>query len=337
MALYLLGDLHFTNSHEWDDICFTKFIEYFSNLEVEADSSLLLLGDISDKKINDSKTIDLISWFFAVVLKKFKMIYVLGGNHDMHKDIFKKVHYTTQFVKYFNPEKIHLIYNEEILDIDGLKVLALPHKETNLGIEEYYNSELDNKYYSTQVDLLVGHLNIYDEKMPMAEGLDIHKFNYKTAYFGHVHSRVGSYAQNYTGSIMPFKKTENDTLLPRCIAKITKDSVEEIPLPIFKLFKTLDISKELPSSKKSDNPTIIYDLINCNDETAESLKKDYFIRSEKDILDVAEEIEIDQEAVIFDQIFENFYDAYTQMCRDLDLHPKRSVNSIIKQLLEEED
>ena len=171
----------------------------------------------------------------------------------------------------------------------------------------------------------------------MAEGLDIHKFNYKTAYFGHVHSRVGSYAQNYTGSIMPFKKTENDTLLPRCIAKITKDSVEEIPLPIFKLFKTLDISKELPSSKKSDNPTIIYDLINCNDETAESLKKDYFIRSEKDILDVAEEIEIDQEAVIFDQIFENFYDAYTQMCRDLDLHPKRSVNSIIKQLLEEED
>ena len=63
MALYLLGDLHFTNSHEWDDICFTKFIEYFSNLEVEADSSLLLLGDISDKKINDSKTIDLISWF----------------------------------------------------------------------------------------------------------------------------------------------------------------------------------------------------------------------------------------------------------------------------------
>ena len=58
MALYLLGDLHFTNSHEWDDICFTKFIEYFSSLEVEADSSLLLLGDISDKKINDSKTID---------------------------------------------------------------------------------------------------------------------------------------------------------------------------------------------------------------------------------------------------------------------------------------
>ena len=173
MALYLLGDLHFTNSHEWNDICFTKFIEYFSNLEVEADSSLLLLGDISDKKINDSKTIDLISWFFAVVLKKFKMTYVLGGNHDMHKDIFKKVHYTTQFVKYFNPEKIHLIYNEEILDIDGLKVLALPHKETNLGIEEYYNSELDNKYYSTQVDLLVGHLNIYDEKMPMAEGLDL--------------------------------------------------------------------------------------------------------------------------------------------------------------------
>ena len=337
MALYLLGDLHFTNSHEWDDICFTRFIEYFSNLEVEADSSLLLLGDISDKKINDSKTIDLISWFFAVVLKKFKMIYVLGGNHDMHKDIFKKVHYTTQFVKYFNPEKIHLIYSEEILDINGLKVLALPHKETNLGIEEYYNSELDNKYYSTQVDLLVGHLNIYDEKMPMAEGLDIHKFNYKTAYFGHVHSRVGSYAQNYTGSIMPFKKTENDTLLPRCIAKIAKDSVEEIPLPVFKLFKTLDISKELPSNKKSDNPTIIYDLINCNDETAESLKKDYFIRSEKDILDVSEEIEIDQEAVIFDQIFENFYDAYTQMCRDLDLHPKRSVNSIIKQLLEEED
>ena len=170
----------------------------------------------------------------------------------------------------------------------------------------------------------------------MAEGLDIHKFNYKTAYFGHVHSRVGSYAQNYTGSIMPFKKTENDTLLPRCIAKITKDSVEEIPLPIFKLFKTLDISKELPSSKKSDNPTIIYDLINCNDETAESLKKDYFIRSEKDVLDMSEEVEIDQEAVIFDQIFENFYDAYVQMCRDLELHPKRSVNSIIKQLLEED-
>ena len=337
MALYLIGDLHFTNSHEWDDICFTRFIEYFSNIEVEADSSLFLLGDISDKKINDSKTIDLISWFFAVALKKFKMIYVLGGNHDMHKDSFKKVHYTTQFVKYFNPEKIHLIYNEEILDIDGLKVLALPHKETNLGIEEYYNSELDNKYYSTQVDLLVGHLNIYDEKMPMAEGLDIHKFNYKTAYFGHVHSRVGSYAQNYTGSIMPFKKTENDTFLPRCIAKIAKDSVEEIPLPVFKLFKTLDISKELPSNKKSDNPTIIYDFINCNDETAESLKKDYFIRSEKDILDVSEEVEIDQEAVIFDQIFENFYDAYVQMCRDLELHPKRSVNSIIKQLLEDED
>ncbi len=337
MALYLLGDLHFTNSHEWDEICFNKFIDYFSNLEVEADSSLLLLGDISDKKINDSQTITYISHFFAVALTKFKMIYVVGGNHDMHKDSFKKIHYTTQFVKYFNPEKIHLIYDEEILDIDDLKVMALPHKETTLGIEEYYNSELDNKFYSTQVDLLVGHLNIYDEKMPIAEGLDIHKFNYKTAYFGHVHSRIGSYAQNYTGSIMPFKKSENDTTLPRCIAKITKNKVEEIPLPIFKVFKTLDISKELPDHKKTDEPTTVYDFVNCNDETVESLRKDYFIRYEKDALEINEEIINEQDANIVEQMFSNFYEAYTQMCKDLDIHPKRSVNSLVKSLLLEEE
>ena len=72
MALYLLGDLHFTNSHEWDEICFNKFIDYFSNLEVEADSSLLLLGDISDKKINDSQTITYISHFLQWLLQSLR-------------------------------------------------------------------------------------------------------------------------------------------------------------------------------------------------------------------------------------------------------------------------
>ncbi len=336
MALYLLGDLHFTNSHEWDNICFTRFIDYFKNLNIEADSSLFLLGDITDKKINDSRTTDLVSCFFAIALSKFKAIYILGGNHDMHKDIFGNIYYTTQFVKNFNPEKIHLIYNETILNIDGLKVMALPHKETTLGIEEYYNSELSNDFYSTEVNLLLGHLNIYDEKMPIADGLNIKKFNYKNAYFGHVHSRVGSYAKNYTGSIMPFKKSENITELPRCIVKMDKNSIEEIELPIFKVFKTLDISKELPTSKKTDNPTVVYDFTNCNDETVESLRKDYFIRYERDSLEIAAENAEEQETAIVEQIFSSFYEAYIKMCKDLDLHPKRSVNSLVKSLLEEE-
>lgn len=337
MALYIIGDLHFTNSHEWDDICFTRFIDYFESLSVEANSSLLLLGDVTDKKLNDSKTVDLVTRFFAVALKKFTKIHIVGGNHDMYEDNFKNIYYTTQFLKYLNPEKINLIYNEQILDIDGIKVMALPHKKvTAAGIDEYYNSELNNDFYSTRVDLIVGHLSIYDEKMPIAGGLDLSKFNYKRAYFGHVHSRVGTHADKYTGSIMPFKKSENDTTLARCIVKMTKDSVEELELPIFKRFETVDISKELPKYKKDSNPTIIYDFINCNDETAESLRKDYFIRYEKDVLDLIDDSEEDSDSTIVEQIFDNFYDAYTKMCQDMDIHPRRSVNSLIKSLLLEE-
>jgi DNA repair exonuclease SbcCD nuclease subunit len=337
MALYICGDLHFTNSHEWDNICFTRFIDYFESLSIEANSSLFLLGDVTDKKLNDSQTLDFVTRFFSIALKKFKKIYVIGGNHDMYEDNFKNIHYTTQYLKYLDPEKIVLIYNEDILDIDGLKIMVLPHKKvTAAGIDEYYNSELSNDFYSTQVDLILGHLSIYDEKMPIAGGLDLDKFNYKKAYFGHVHSRVGTHADKYTGSVMPFKKSENDTTLPRCIAKITKDSIEEIEIPIFKRFETIDISKELPKYKKDSNPTIIYDFINCNDETAESLRKDYFIRYEKDVLDIVES-DTEEESTIVEQIFSNFYEAYTKMCQDLDIHPRRSVNSLIKSLLLEDD
>lgn len=335
MALYLIGDLHFTNSHEWDDICFTRFIDYFSSLQVEANSSLFLLGDITDRKINDSRTNDYIAAFFAIAVAKFAKVYVLGGNHDMHEDVFKNVYYTTQFLAHFSP-KINLIYNEQILDIDGIKVLALPHKKVLASsIDEYYNSELDNNFYSTEVDLLVGHLSIFDEKMPIAGGVEIDKFNYKRACFGHVHSRVGTHADKYAGSIMPFKKSENNTDLPRCIVKMTKDTWEEIPLPIFKLFETIDISKGLPEHKKGSNPTIIYDFINCNDETAESLRKDFFIRNEKDVLEIAKENESgESEVAIVEQIFSNYYEAFTKMCQEMDIHPKRSVNSLIKSLLD---
>ena len=83
MALYIIGDLHFTNSHEWDKVCFNRFISYFSELNVEPNSHLLILGDVTDKKINDSQTTDYVSNFFSVALEKFIQIHVIGGNHDM--------------------------------------------------------------------------------------------------------------------------------------------------------------------------------------------------------------------------------------------------------------
>ncbi|MCF0126228.1 MAG: metallophosphoesterase [Clostridia bacterium] len=342
MALHILGDMHFMNSHEWDKLCMERFLDYFEGVSVSTNDDLLLEGDITHSKFNDSITIDCVSKFISIALKKYDNIYIIGGNHDMFEDEHHNIEYTTKYLKHFAPDRIHLIYDETVLDIKGLKVLALPHKKSSaIELDEYYNHNLDKKFYETEYDLIVGHTTIFDPEIPVAGGVELDRFKTKYAYFGHVHIRFGTQAKHYTGSIMPVKKTENGGDLCRCLAIVSKDGIKEIDLPVIKKFEEVDLIDGIPTnlSKKGDSPVVIYDFKNCNNETIESLRKDYFIRYEKDVIKGIE-TEISQDdgnKTIVNKLFNNFYDAYKLMCRENNITPKRAVDAIMKRLLIEID
>lgn len=335
--LYSIGDLHFGLTRDWDAESFTHFLVWFKSLDFPPGSELLQLGDITEKGQLTGEALYMVTEFFSIALCKFDKIYVIGGNH-CHKYVNGKSEYVAEFLPLIS-DRIKVFTKEAVFYAlgDKIKIMALPYQHTAESIEEYYN-KLPDDFCSQHVDLLCGHLQIFDLNKPYIEGVDLSRFNYDYIAFGHIHSRFGDIGLNYTGSIMPFRKSEESTEHPRIIKCLDfkNDKLEEgedILIPQFRHYEVIDFNTQKPEHKKNSGDVVyIYELENCYSESlAHTMYADYYIKFGK---------RLKQEFATEDQqnlkFFENNIDALNKMLEaNQDIKLKRKSQILLRQLLAE--
>jgi DNA repair exonuclease SbcCD nuclease subunit len=340
-SLYVLGDLHFGLQNEWSYEAFNKFITWFENYNFGDynSSELLQLGDVVEKASNLGDTLELVSIFFDIACKKFKKIYVLGGNH-CHRLFKDKSQYATQFLKLIGEHhskgavsQIETIYNEKIFfTTNQFHIIALPYKRVSGKIlDDYYTNNLPKEFYTTKADLLCGHVAIKEPKT-FYGGIDITKFATKNYAFGHIHTRNGFYKKLYTGSILPFKIDEEYTELERCIKVFTKDNQtieSEILIPRFITYEKVQFEQQPVFKKESDNQVHIYTVTNCkNVQQAKSFYPDYYIRGVEKI-----SLNVTIHANEKEKIFLTPLEALDSMLKEIKMPIKRKTLGLLRSIL----
>lgn len=283
--IYFLGDCHFSASRPWDIESFTNFLDWYEKYDFgnPKDIELVQLGDLTEAKKLSGETINQLQRFIDISAKKFSNVFVVRGNHCYDKDSNETA------ISFIEKQKeitnIHIIYDEKIFTTPlGFKLKCLPHKEPVQPLTDYYNSYLPESFYTEDADILCGHVALY-EKDSFFGGIDKTKFKAKYRAFGHIHNRLGECAEDYTGSIMPFKVKEDECDLPRVIKvySLGTEVKEEKPieLPIFREYSVFNLEPDTyPEFKKnSDKVVHVYTINGYKNSTAlAALLKDYYYR-----------------------------------------------------------
>ena len=275
--LYILGDIHFSASRPWRLEMGDSFLNWLADVEVQPDSYLILLGDLSDSAVNPGKVISQLEKLAQIVSKKFKKTFILKGNHD------EKVYQDEPHLSF---EFLGLKPNIQILDtpadqitIGDFNVLALPHYSYRTDLPAFwdYYADLPAEIKDKEYDLTIGHFAdssayVFDRQV------NISYLKTKVLALGHIHTRENLH---YTGSVYPCKISEEITTHPRAMWHLTKRdgivSRKEIPLPIFCSFKYWDYPKPLP--EKIPGTSIVWTIKNCDIESvAKAHYKDAHIR-----------------------------------------------------------
>ena len=342
-----MGDLHFSNLRDWDLESFENFLKWLDSYDFgdPEQCELLQLGDATERALNDGKPIDLLTRFAAIVSKKFRKAYILGGNHCHKLDDYGVSQYSTQYLTSLDSEKFVTIYDEKVFTTVGaMTVMALPFKYTFSSLETYYNEQLPTGYYDTEVDLICGHVGIFDEDHPYIDGLKLDKFKFKNAVFGHIHQRVGKHKKLYTGSVMPFRRSEEQTELQRCIKvydERTGQELPEIPIPIFRTYQVVDYrnaADELKFHKNSEDGIVhVYEFKNVkkDKQVVKDQYKDFYIKflMRNDVLgDEQDDSKENRKSLVFN----SHWEAFQQMVKDEGLSIKRKTFAILRDVLNRE-
>lgn len=336
--IYFLGDCHFSSSRDWDIESFNNFLDWYEkyNFGKPEDSELVQLGDLTEHKKLSGEAINLLQRFLNITTVKFSNTWVIRGNHCYDKDSNETA---ISFIeKQKEIKNIHVIYDETIFTTPfGFKLKCLPHKEPIQPLTDYYNSYLPESFYTEDADILCGHVAIY-EKNSFFDGIDKTKFKAKYRAFGHIHNRVGECAEDYTGSIMPFKVKEDICDLPRVIKVYSNNGEvkeeEPIQLPTFREYSVFNLQPDtLPEFKKNSDKVVHIYTINDykNSSSLAALLKDYYYRIGKPKKIEHSAIENNIAETTFERkTLSEYYDDYLSQC---DVKPSRAVSKRIRSLL----
>jgi len=331
--LYLLGDCHLSVSRDWDREAFNKFIDWFEqqNFGNKEECELIQLGDVVEKATNLGDTLELVAKFFTIVCKKFKTIYLIGGNHD-HRLVHEKSQYATQFLKYIGDSQIELIFKEQIFHTkNGFHIMALPYRRVEGKIlDDYYSNELPEEFYKTKVDLVCGHVAIKEVKS-FYGGINISKFHGKHRAFGHIHTRNGQFKEDYCGSIFPFKIDEDITELPRIIKCLTSKGLSNpIEIPQFIKYENMKFGEKPKFNKNSNKLVHIYTIHNCKSvQQAKSEYPNIYIRG---IEKIQNQINVKTGEKI--ELFITPLDALNNLIKETGMIIRRKTLSLLKNILE---
>jgi len=200
VAVIFVGDLHFSDDKDWKIAVGHKMIDWMKNFpENKKENTLVLSGDITDKSLNTGTVYKMLEDFIRACT--FKKIYIIKGNHDIHyKNGVQS--YTGDHLR-TNPKIVILDKPGEVLEIEGFKVLSLPHYTFLEGYPnmEHYYSNLYKKV--KEVDIIAGHIS--DESLPLFSNIDLSKITAKWRSLGHIHSPMNN---SYLGSLYPTSISE---------------------------------------------------------------------------------------------------------------------------------
>lgn len=254
MSLYIFGDIHFSSLQPWRLPLGDAFLAWFESLQVPKGSSALFLGDYCDGALLPGNEIAQLNKLADISADKFDTVYLLVGNHDL-----KLIKDVPQLSFEFLGQKDNItILREpaEILNIQGLRILSLPHYNYRSDLppmHEYYK-DLPQSIRDQQYDIIVGH---FSDASAMTFGnlVDLSYLKASHVVLGHEHIRSSSH---YTGSIFPCKISENISPKPRAIwvfEKTANSSVikKELELPCFGEYKVAEYPKPLPSSNATSH------------------------------------------------------------------------------------
>jgi len=278
MALHIFGDIHFSSLQPWRLSLGDAFLDWFMAYQPgpREQNSFLCLGDYTDSAVLPGEEVAQLKRFIDIAKGKFKQIYLLTGNHDL-KLYKNKPQLSFEFLKY---EEGVIILREpaEVLDIEGIRILSLPHYNYRTDIPsmwEHYGN-LPKVIRDQHFDLVCGHFSDTSAQL-FDHTIDISYLKTNYIVLGHQHIRASSH---YTGSLFPCKISENNSPTPRAIWIFEKKDNKvikcEIPLPKFGEYRVAEYPKPLP---KTDAQITIWTILGCESEKiAAALYGDIFIR-----------------------------------------------------------
>lgn len=207
---------------------------------------VLFCGDLFHTQNKISTKVLKIAWdCFSEFNRRNIKAHIMVGNHDM-ADKSGKIH-SLDWLKSI----AHVIDKEEIFEVDGLRVAALPYTEDNETLQVFLNK---NAY----TDLMMLHQGV--SGVPLGSGMVLNEFlnqnsiptSVKHAFTGHyhIHKRV---APNLTivGSTTQQNWLDADSPRGFVLYNASDNIVKHIP------------SKKAFRFKKLDNTIIDEDIKNC--------------------------------------------------------------------------
>jgi len=261
MSTLFFGDVHFYSAKKYFVEAGYHFIDYVNNLkENTAANTAVFLGDLVENFVNDGIVFDQLTKLFEVM--RFKHIYVLIGNHDI-----KHTKSGYEIVAYeFLRERKNVTFLEkpgEIVEIEGSKVLSLPHYNSITGFPPMYDyySNLPGETLNQHYDYVLGHLT--DSTLEVyGKPADLTKVKTDKFIFGHIHTRSN---ERYIGSVFALNPLQNGN--DRAIWVLSDSAIwSEIKMPDFLHFYEVTFPEALP--KESSNAVIpVYSIYDCHDES----------------------------------------------------------------------
>lgn len=325
--LYIFGDIHLSAMNPWNIDIGENFIKWFddwSNQVIKNDSAaeILWLGDITEKDVNPGDVIDQEFRIFSMCSQRFQQTYVLMGNHDI-KLYRQRAQHSLKFLQNF-PKTIIIDEPKDIVSCNT-KIRCLPHVRTQgQTLSEYYS----NMVFRTDTDLVVGHWNKYDPKMPYAGGVKTNNMRSKDFCLGHIHTRVDS---QYTGSIYANKVTEEGER----VYKVYDNGsfVKEVALPTFIKYNTIEYPNKAPEI--NDSSVHVYTIIGMTSlNSAKSYYSDIYIRGVE-----SKKIDKDQtQGFSSDEVFlyKDNYQAYNDWLKETKYPLSRKAGLILSDILKKQ-
>ena len=247
MEIINVGDIHIKHEYPFS-VASERFVDWFCNQDFNNENNIVVFsGDILDKSISSGEVNSLMTKLFSRL--KFKIIYVITGNHDLSRTKGSGLRPLDE------TKNIHLIERPEVIIIQGIKTVMLPYYYP-YTLKGYSNMEKDYTNLPDEfkdADIMYGHFT--DETQSMfGEGIDVSYLNPKLRLLGHIHHK----SKNYLGTPLITRSDEAHKKSFISLYDVDTKKIRDIEVPVFLDYDDINFDK-LSSYKTKDYP-VIYDI-----------------------------------------------------------------------------
>lgn len=332
--IYFFGDIHFSSMNVWNIKVSEKIVDWFKETfkNENKENYIFFLGDIIDKAVSPGNITDLLFKLFDFCNNHFKKTYVLMGNHDikMYRDFSLQT--GIKFINNF--ENVEILDKISLLNIENKNILCLPFMIQNDGtsINEYYSKYDWSKtnYKKENIDLAIGHWTIKDENdIRYRDGVDVSNIPAKKILCGHIHNRPD---KRYIGSIYPLNAEEMKCKFPRCYITWNNNDWNEVKLPEFLKFETIEYGTEI---KEDGNIIHVYTISDAPSETDAYIKYSDFIV--KGIVKTKKQKDIAVDTTSSMLSNKSTLELFNEMVKEQNIQVTRGAFKIISELLNTRD